>query len=91
MQDPSESSPLLVKDALDTSMVDARPYAVNGSSKKGFRSEPEEEEEHVGNQLGLVNGVIVPCMLNIVGAILFLRMSWAVGQGEHFPRRFLFL
>lgn len=32
------------------------------------------------NNLGVVNGVFVPCMLNIVGAILFLRLSWAVGQ-----------
>jgi hypothetical protein len=32
------------------------------------------------NNLGVLNGVFVPCMLNIVGAILFLRLSWAVGQ-----------
>lgn len=35
---------------------------------------------HEKNNLGVVNGVFVPCMLNIVGAILFLRLSWAVGQ-----------
>jgi hypothetical protein len=32
------------------------------------------------NQLGVLNGVFVPCLLNIMGIILFLRLSWAVGQ-----------
>ena len=32
------------------------------------------------NQLGTLNGVFFPCLLNIFGVILFLRLGWAVGQ-----------
>lgn len=32
------------------------------------------------NQLNTLMGVYIPCMLSILGAILFLRLSWAVGQ-----------
>ncbi|RHY11237.1 hypothetical protein DYB25_000772 [Aphanomyces astaci] len=32
------------------------------------------------NQLGTFNGVYVPCLLNIIGVILFLRLGWAIGQ-----------
>lgn len=34
-----------------------------------------EREER--NQLGTVNGVYVPCLLNILGAVLFLRIGYA--------------
>ena len=30
--------------------------------------------------LGTVMGVYVPCMLSIIGVILFLRLGWAVGH-----------
>lgn len=30
--------------------------------------------------LDTLMGVYIPCMLSILGAILFLRLSWAVGQ-----------
>ena len=32
------------------------------------------------NALGTLNGVVVPCLLNIMGVILFLRLGWSVGQ-----------
>ncbi|TYZ63055.1 hypothetical protein PybrP1_006871 [[Pythium] brassicae (nom. inval.)] len=32
------------------------------------------------NELGTINGVYVPCLLNIIGVILFLRLGWGVGQ-----------
>ena len=31
-------------------------------------------------QMGTLMGVFVPCMQNILGAILYLRLSWIVGQ-----------
>lgn len=43
-------------------------------------SSPEEEGLVGRNQLGLLNGVVIPCLLNILGVILFLRLGWAVGQ-----------
>ena len=32
------------------------------------------------NQLNTINGCYVPCLLNILGAVLYLRMGFAVGQ-----------
>ena len=32
------------------------------------------------NQLGTYFGVIQPCLLNIFGAILFVRLPWSIGQ-----------
>ena len=34
-----------------------------------------EQEEKTFNKLGCVNGVYVPCLLNILGAVLFLRIG----------------
>ena len=33
-----------------------------------------------GNKLNMYFGVFQPCMLNIFGAILFLRLPWAIGK-----------
>jgi len=32
------------------------------------------------NELGTLNGCYVPCLLNIMGVILFLRLGWAIGE-----------
>ncbi|GBG23983.1 Solute carrier family 12 member 9 [Hondaea fermentalgiana] len=32
------------------------------------------------NQLGAFNGVFIPCLLTILGVILFLRFGWAIGH-----------
>ena len=32
------------------------------------------------NKLGTLNGVYAPCLLNIMGVILFERLGWGVGQ-----------
>ncbi|XP_046400578.1 bumetanide-sensitive sodium-(potassium)-chloride cotransporter [Ischnura elegans] len=33
-----------------------------------------------GIKLGWIQGVLIPCLLNIWGVMLFLRLSWVVGQ-----------
>eukprot|EP00794_Sanderia_malayensis_P003336 gene3336-3825_t len=33
-----------------------------------------------GNKIGWIKGVLFPCLLNIWGVIMFLRLSWIVGQ-----------
>lgn len=38
------------------------------------------EQEHQGMKLGWIQGVLIPCLLNIWGVMLFLRLSWVVGQ-----------
>ena len=32
------------------------------------------------NNLGTINGCYIPCLLNILGAVLFLRVGFAVGM-----------
>lgn len=41
---------------------------------------PAAAEAQHKNQLGTINGCYVPCLLNIMGIVLFLRLGWAVGQ-----------
>jgi len=38
------------------------------------------QETVVHNKLTTLNGCYVPCLLNIMGIILFLRLGWAVGE-----------
>ena len=37
------------------------------------------------NKLKLVNGVIVPCMLHMMGILFFLKIGWSVGMTGWFP------
>ncbi|ETN67130.1 bumetanide-sensitive Na-K-Cl cotransport protein [Anopheles darlingi] len=55
----------------------------------GDRDSREEGEENVEEEpkptghtirLGWVQGVLIPCLLNIWGVMLFLRLSWVVGE-----------
>uniref|UniRef100_A0A8C5FCX7 Solute carrier family 12 member 5b n=1 Tax=Gadus morhua TaxID=8049 RepID=A0A8C5FCX7_GADMO len=43
--------------------------------------EHEEAENNEAPQLGTLMGVYLPCIQNIFGVILFLRMTWLVGIG----------
>ncbi|KNC51837.1 amino acid permease [Thecamonas trahens ATCC 50062] len=70
----SESSQLLPVAAARTSVQAA-------SSGLGLG---HDDGSHGGgvehNQLGTINGAYVPVLLNVMGVILFLRLSWGVGQ-----------
>lgn len=35
---------------------------------------------HQGMKLGWIQGVLIPCLLNIWGVMLFLRISWVVAH-----------
>jgi len=39
-----------------------------------------DQEVHTGIKLGWIQGVLIPCLLNIWGVMLFLRLSWVVAQ-----------
>ncbi|KAF2899446.1 hypothetical protein ILUMI_06729 [Ignelater luminosus] len=39
-----------------------------------------EIPSHEGIKLGWIQGVLIPCLLNIWGVMLFLRLSWIVAQ-----------
>ena len=49
-----------------------------GSNQKSITRVREREE--TGFKLGWIQGVLIPCLLNIWGVMLFLRMPWIVSQ-----------
>ena len=53
-------------------------YATMSVEGRDGPSQSMHETTH--NALGTLNGVFVPCTLNILGVILFLRLAWSVGQ-----------
>ncbi|KAM5178354.1 solute carrier family 12 member 1 isoform 3-T3 [Callospermophilus lateralis] len=55
---------------------------VNGDGMPGDeQAENKEEEDTTGVvKFGWVKGVLVRCMLNIWGVMLFIRLSWIVGE-----------
>ena len=32
------------------------------------------------NKLGIINGVFIPCILQMIGVILFMRLGWVLGH-----------
>uniref|UniRef100_A0A8C4YPQ5 Solute carrier family 12 member 1 n=2 Tax=Gopherus evgoodei TaxID=1825980 RepID=A0A8C4YPQ5_9SAUR len=54
----------------------------NGEGTPGEEATVNKEEESKGGfvKFGWVKGVLVRCMLNIWGVMLFIRLSWIVGQ-----------
>ncbi|XP_050165075.1 solute carrier family 12 member 1 isoform X2 [Myiozetetes cayanensis] len=54
----------------------------NGESSAGDETAASKEEENKAGfvKFGWVKGVLVRCMLNIWGVMLFIRLSWIVGQ-----------
>lgn len=46
--------------------------------EKGTEDQPTKSHSHF--KLGWIQGVLIPCLLNIWGVMLFLRLSWVVGQ-----------
>lgn len=54
---------------------------VKRSTAKTVKAIKEEVvEETVSTKFGWIEGVLVRCLLNIWGVILFLRLSWIVGE-----------
>jgi hypothetical protein len=52
-----------------------------------MNKESPDAQVKTKNQLGTINGVFVPCLLNILGAVLFMRIGYSVGYaGESCTR-----
>ncbi|CAG9765408.1 unnamed protein product [Ceutorhynchus assimilis] len=51
-------------------------------SEQDSKSEPSKTSDTIPGQLkfGWIQGVLIRCLLNIWGVMLFLRLSWVVGQ-----------
>uniref|UniRef100_A0AAY4D316 Solute carrier family 12 member 5b n=1 Tax=Denticeps clupeoides TaxID=299321 RepID=A0AAY4D316_9TELE len=78
----------LFEEEMDTSpMVSSLLSSLANYSNLTQGSKEHEEWEWNGRQyriaprMGTVMGVYLPCMQNILGVILFLRMTWLVGIG----------
>ena len=60
----------------------------NCSQRSGIElekgGEPENPVLSVNNdctvKFGWIEGVYIPCLLNILGVMLFLRLTWVVGE-----------
>uniref|UniRef100_A0AAX7VM28 Solute carrier family 12 member 5a n=1 Tax=Astatotilapia calliptera TaxID=8154 RepID=A0AAX7VM28_ASTCA len=52
-----------------------------GSKEHEEAENNEAERSEIAPQLGTLMGVYMPCIQNIFGVILFLRMTWLVGIG----------
>merc|ERR1719384_3124176 len=49
--------------------------------KDGSNDKEIEQRTHIiHNKLGTINGCYVPCLLNIMGIILFERLGWGIGN-----------
>ncbi|XP_025078245.1 solute carrier family 12 member 3-like [Pomacea canaliculata] len=46
----------------------------------GKTAEEEKKDEPKGQKFGWIVGVLIRCLLNIFGVMLFLRMTWITGQ-----------
>ena len=61
------------------------------SSSYGTLSDTVDDDSYADdmastrNRLSAFQGVFVPCCLNIMGVVLFLRLGWAVGQAGILP------
>uniref|UniRef100_A0A8C1MMP2 Solute carrier family 12 member 5b n=1 Tax=Cyprinus carpio TaxID=7962 RepID=A0A8C1MMP2_CYPCA len=52
-----------------------------GSKEHEEAENNEEARKKTAPRMGTIMGVYLPCMQNILGVILFLRMTWLVGIG----------
>ena len=46
------------------------------TGEAGIQNKPSKAQ----TKFGWIKGVLVPCLLNIWGVMLFLRLTWVVGQ-----------
>jgi amino acid transporter len=60
----------------DAFMVSNLRMASMSSEKDADTGKPSVQS----TKLGTFTGVLVPCLLNILGIILYLRLGWAIGQ-----------
>ena len=50
--------------------------SIEETGETGIQNRPTKAQ----TKFGWIKGVLVPCLLNIWGVMLFLRLTWVVGQ-----------
>uniref|UniRef100_A0A6I8SVB0 Solute carrier family 12 member 1 n=1 Tax=Xenopus tropicalis TaxID=8364 RepID=A0A6I8SVB0_XENTR len=70
-----------IHEQLSKNVVEVPGSVTNGEGIPGDEEANKEEGEKGGFvKFGWIKGVLVRCMLNIWGVMLFIRLSWIVGQ-----------
>ncbi|XP_075431769.1 solute carrier family 12 member 1 isoform X2 [Ascaphus truei] len=71
-----------IHEQLSKNVAVAPGSVAKGDGVLGDEEANKEEEEEKGGfvKFGWIKGVLVRCMLNIWGVMLFIRLSWIVGQ-----------
>jgi len=72
----NKAEPLIGGGDVESGYTKEYSLADMGDGNGGLQSQEEPE----GNKMNTYFGVFQPCMLNIFGAIIFLRLSWGVGE-----------
>jgi solute carrier family 12 sodium/potassium/chloride transporter 2 len=44
------------------------------------KEQREKSDDDDSNKFGMIDGVMISCLLNIFGVIMFLRLGWVIGQ-----------
>ena len=65
------------QDAMAAANLESGLTATTGPNATG---PGQPQKHHEGIKLGWIQGVLIPCLLNIWGVMLFLRLSWVVAQ-----------
>ena len=71
---PWSSSPFAAMQA------SAQPSTTAAKASAGEVHESDVVPEASAHKLGWVEGVLIPCLLNIWGVIMFMRLGWVAGQ-----------
>ncbi|XP_045501321.1 bumetanide-sensitive sodium-(potassium)-chloride cotransporter-like isoform X2 [Colias croceus] len=66
--------------SLNTSALSGNVSILDEENGKRKKIEPTPELTTYNIKLGWIQGVLIPCLLNIWGVMLFLRIAWIVGQ-----------
>ncbi|KAG8440504.1 hypothetical protein GDO86_006307 [Hymenochirus boettgeri] len=69
-----------IHEQLSKNVVEVPGSATNGDGIPGDEEVNKEEEKGGFVKFGWIKGVLVRCMLNIWGVMLFIRLSWIIGQ-----------
>eukprot|EP00771_Trimastix_marina_P002565 gnl/Trimastix_PCT/3704.p1 GENE.gnl/Trimastix_PCT/3704~~gnl/Trimastix_PCT/3704.p1 ORF type:complete len:1089 (+),score=198.39 gnl/Trimastix_PCT/3704:48-3314(+) len=77
---PSQETNLPLEEDEDMEMLKTAQMDLFGEHYVGYKLEREKDEKVTAGKLGWLGGVYVPCCMNILGILLFIRLGWIVGQ-----------
>ncbi|CAG4935250.1 unnamed protein product [Colias eurytheme] len=79
-ENPRKLSLVMSFRSLHTSAMSGNVSILDEEKGNRKKIEPTPELTTYNIKLGWIQGVLIPCLLNIWGVMLFLRIAWIVGQ-----------